>query len=263
MVQYSAGDDMAPFDSVRTQQRDGKADEPMTSMEQSLAARRRGEFNRDRGLRRLSQAADAQRRLIARRPDSARAKAEPVGPSDPPATGTGRNRPISAGVPTPQFDEQRSGLPGGEVRTEVSGRDPEAMLTDDASSEVHANQHDADRLGERVGPVVVVAEHPLKQSYARDGASPAVPPARSVRRATARRASNRRATARNRQGDSEASLMHHLAQHPESTAGDLAKGLNLDPGSVATRLSQLAKAGKIKRASHGYSTIEAARPDTP
>jgi DNA-binding MarR family transcriptional regulator len=79
-----------------------------------------------------------------------------------------------------------------------------------------------------------------------------------VRRATARRASNRRATARNRQRDTEASIIEFLVQHPESTAGDLAKGLNLDPGNVATRLTQLAKAGEIKRASHGYSTEQAA-----
>src|SRR5436305_15234652 len=79
--------------------------------------------------------------------------------------------------------------------------------------------------------------------------SPEATPARSVRRATARRASNRRATARNRQGDSNASILDYLAQHPGSTAGDLAKGLNLDPRNVATRLTQLAKASKINRAS--------------
>ena len=84
--------------------------------------------------------------------------------------------------------------------------------------------------------------------------NPEAAPARSVRRATARRASHRRATARSRQGDTEASIFDFLAQHPGSTAGDLAKGLNLDPGSVSTRLTQLAKAGEIKRASHGYRT---------
>ena len=59
-------------------------------------------------------------------------------------------------------------------------------------------------------------------------------PARSVRRATARRASNRRATARSRQGDIQVSIIDFLAQHPASTAGDLAKGLDLNPGSVST-----------------------------
>ncbi len=84
--------------------------------------------------------------------------------------------------------------------------------------------------------------------------NPEAAPTRSVRRATARRASNRRATARDRQGDTNTSIIDFLAQHPGSTAGDLAKGLNLDPGNVATRLTQLAKAGEIKRATHGYST---------
>lgn len=84
--------------------------------------------------------------------------------------------------------------------------------------------------------------------------SPEAAPARSVRRATARRASNRRATARSRQSDTEASIIDFLAQHPGSTAGDLAKALNLNPGNVATRLNHLAKAGEVKKASHGYST---------
>ncbi|HEY2656738.1 MAG TPA: MarR family transcriptional regulator [Solirubrobacteraceae bacterium] len=84
--------------------------------------------------------------------------------------------------------------------------------------------------------------------------NPEAAPARSVRRATARRASNRRATARNRQADTNASIIEFLAQHPGSTAGDLAKGLNLDPGNVATRLTQLAKTGEIRRTTHGYRT---------
>ncbi len=84
--------------------------------------------------------------------------------------------------------------------------------------------------------------------------TPEAAPARSVRRATARRASNRRATARSRQSDTKASIIDSLAQHPGSTAGDLAKCLNLHPGNVSTRLTQLAKAGKIKRASRGYRT---------
>ncbi len=83
--------------------------------------------------------------------------------------------------------------------------------------------------------------------------TPEAAPARSVRRATARRASNRRATARSRESDTDASIIDALAQHPGSTAGDLAKALNLNPGNVAARLNQLAKAGEIKKASHGYS----------
>jgi predicted transcriptional regulator len=90
-------------------------------------------------------------------------------------------------------------------------------------------------------------EQQIKEFHAYSGSSAAVAPARSVRRATARRASNRRATARNRQGDTKASIIGFLAQHPGSTAGDLAKGLNLNPGSVSSRLTQLAKSGDIKR----------------
>jgi hypothetical protein len=78
--------------------------------------------------------------------------------------------------------------------------------------------------------------------------------ARSVRRATARRASTRRAYARSRQSDSEASIIGFLVNHPRSTIGDLAKGLNLDPEHVATCLTQLTSTGEIQKASHGYST---------
>ena len=75
-----------------------------------------------------------------------------------------------------------------------------------------------------------------------------------MRRGTARRASHRRATARRRQDDTKARIIDFLAKHAGSTAGDLAKGLNLNPGNVSTRLIQLAKTGQIKRASHGYRT---------
>jgi hypothetical protein len=83
---------------------------------------------------------------------------------------------------------------------------------------------------------------------------PEVAPARSVRRATARRASKRRATARSRQGDAKASIVDFLAHHPGSTAGDLTRGLNLNPASVSIHLTQLATAGEINRASRGYTT---------
>jgi hypothetical protein len=87
---------------------------------------------------------------------------------------------------------------------------------------------------------------------------PATAPVRSVRRATAQRASIRRACARSRQSDSEARIIGFLADHPGSTIGDLAKGLNLDPEHVASDLAQLTGAGEIKRASHGYSIQEPA-----
>ena len=81
----------------------------------------------------------------------------------------------------------------------------------------------------------------------------AAAPARSVRRATARRASARRATARRRQHDTAAPIMEFLKGHPQSTAGDLAKSLNLDPQSVSTCLNQLVIAGDIEKHAHGYS----------
>jgi hypothetical protein len=88
-------------------------------------------------------------------------------------------------------------------------------------------------------------------------------PARSVRRATARRASNRRATARSHQDDSETRIIAFVAQHPGSTAGALAKGLNLDPADVSTHLTQLAQVGEVKKTAHGYSTEQAPRPRGP
>ena len=93
----------------------------------------------------------------------------------------------------------------------------------------------------------------INEFHAHNGSSAAHAPARSVRRATARRASNRRTTARSRQSDTKARMIEFLAQHPGSTAGDIAKALNLNPGSVATRLTQLAKTGQIQKASRGYS----------
>jgi Winged helix-turn-helix DNA-binding len=151
-------------------------------------------------------------------------------------------------------------MPRVEVLTEVSGGDPEAVLTEHVPSEMLADERDADQLVERMRWAFEDAERQQQMIHAHDGGSAAGAQARSVLRATARRASNRRATARDRQGDSEASIIDFLAQHPGSTAGDLAKGLNLNPGSVWGRLTQLAKTGEIRKASHGYNTTQAPRP---
>jgi predicted transcriptional regulator len=78
-------------------------------------------------------------------------------------------------------------------------------------------------------------------------------PARSLRRATARRASRRRAVARSRQLDTKASIIAFLSEHPGSTAGEVAKGLDLNRGSVSNRLSALAKLGEIRKAERGYA----------
>jgi hypothetical protein len=85
--------------------------------------------------------------------------------------------------------------------------------------------------------------------------SPGVaPPPRSHRRATAVRASKRRATARVRKGDPIQTILEFLAKHPGSTAGEVAKGLNLNRDTVSARLIQLARAGEITKAERGYTT---------
>jgi hypothetical protein len=85
----------------------------------------------------------------------------------------------------------------------------------------------------------------------RDGTQP---PARSLRRQTARRASTRRAVARTRQGDTKTRIVDFLEKHPGSTAGEVARGLDLNRGSVSTRLTQLAKLGEIRKSERGYAT---------
>lgn len=77
-------------------------------------------------------------------------------------------------------------------------------------------------------------------------------PKRSARRQTARRASSRRATARTVRRDLAADVIEYVTKHPGSTAGDVAKGINANRNSVATKLSQLAKAGEIVKADRGY-----------
>jgi len=58
------------------------------------------------------------------------------------------------------------------------------------------------------------------------------------------------------QEDTKARIVEFVTRHPGSTAGDLAKGLNLKPASVSMRLNQLAKAGEITKQSHGYRTAQ-------
>ena len=71
---------------------------------------------------------------------------------------------------------------------------------------------------------------------------PPVVPQRSARRATARRASNRRATARQHKDDVEGRIVEYLTDHPQSTTGDIAKGLNANRGTIAEGLSHIARA---------------------
>jgi len=143
---------------------------------------------------------------------------------------------------------------------DVTRCDPEVVLIQLLPSEMPADELNADQLVARTGWALKDVEPQEQAIPAHDRGPATAPPARSVRRATARRASNRRATARSRQADSEASIIDFLVQHPRSTAGDAAKVLNLNPGQVSTHLSKLARAGEIKKASHGYTVTQAARP---
>jgi hypothetical protein len=154
-------------------------------------------------------------------------------------------------------------MPHVDTLAEVSAGDPEVVLIERLPSEMPADEHNADRGTERTEGALEDAEPHEQGSRADNGGWDAAAPARSVRRATARRASNRRATARNRQDDSETRIIDFLAQHPGSTAGDIAKGLNLDPANVSSHLTSLAKAGEIKKTAHGYSTEQTARQRGP
>jgi hypothetical protein len=100
----------------------------------------------------------------------------------------------------------------------------------------------------------------IKEFHAYDGGSAAAAPARSVRRATARRASNRRATARSRQATPRRASSTSSPSTPGRIAGDLANGLNLNPGSVSTRLNQLANGRRSK--GHHAATARIRRRDS-
>jgi hypothetical protein len=68
-------------------------------------------------------------------------------------------------------------------------------------------------------------ESQINEFRERHGDQRSAPAQRSVRRATARRASTRRATARQRRDDIRGRIIAYLKDHPQSTAGDVAKGL--------------------------------------
>jgi hypothetical protein len=77
-------------------------------------------------------------------------------------------------------------------------------------------------------------------------------PARSLRRATARRASRRRALARTLKPDTKELVLEYLGKHPGSTAGDVAKGLDLNRSTVSSSLAALLKVRRVRKADHGY-----------
>jgi len=84
----------------------------------------------------------------------------------------------------------------------------------------------------------------------RPGSTPvmtAAVPQRSARRATARRASDRRATAREHKGDIDGRILEYVKDHPQSTTGDMAKGLNASRDTIAAELSHMVRAGEITK----------------
>ena len=74
-----------------------------------------------------------------------------------------------------------------------------------------------------------------------------VVPRRSARRATARRASSRRATARERKDDVEGRISEYLKDHPQSTTGDIAKGLNASRDAIAEGRSHIVRASDVSK----------------
>jgi hypothetical protein len=72
-------------------------------------------------------------------------------------------------------------------------------------------------------------------------------PQRSARRATARRASSRRATARVRKDDVEGRIDQYVQHHPHSTIGDIAKGLNVDRGTIAAGRANIVRANDVSK----------------
>jgi len=79
------------------------------------------------------------------------------------------------------------------------------------------------------------------------GTPAVVPPQRSTRRATARRASDRRATARQHKDDIDGRIVEYVKEHPQSTTGDMAKGLNANRDTIAAEVSHMVRAGGLTK----------------
>jgi predicted HTH transcriptional regulator len=88
--------------------------------------------------------------------------------------------------------------------------------------------------------------------------TPVIVSQRSTRRATARRASNRRATARQHKDDIDGRIFEYVKEHPQSTTGDMAKGLNADRDTIAAGISHMVRAGELTKGldSHALSVNE-------
>lgn len=83
---------------------------------------------------------------------------------------------------------------------------------------------------------------------------PAPKPKRAVRRGTAARASNRRHAARDLQVDPAELIVAFLKDHPGSTIGAVAKGLDASRSTIASQMGKLEGLGEVvKGATKGYS----------
>jgi hypothetical protein len=54
-------------------------------------------------------------------------------------------------------------------------------------------------------------------------------------------------------GDTGARIVEFVKAHPGSTAGDVAKALDVKRNSTSTRMAQLVKSGQLVKAERGYS----------
>ncbi len=99
-------------------------------------------------------------------------------------------------------------------------------------------------------------EHQISQ-VGPPAVDPTEVPPRSKRRATAKRASSRRATARAVKRDTAGEIIEFLEAHPGSTAGEVAKGIDLGRSTVAAKLTQMSKAGELTKRERGYAVPRA------
>jgi hypothetical protein len=122
----------------------------MTRTEDSHAARRRGECDRDCGSRPFDQAMHARRRLNTSQANRSGTRAGRHGPEH-------RYAYLNA-IARLGKRLQGAQVPRAEVLSEVQGRDHKVMPTEHAPSEMLANEHYADHLVERIGWALVEAE---------------------------------------------------------------------------------------------------------
>lgn len=83
--------------------------------------------------------------------------------------------------------------------------------------------------------------------------TPVAAPKRAARRGTAVRASNRRHVARELKVDPAERILGFLKDHPGSTIGTVAKGLDANRSTIASQMYKLEKIGEIVKGDKGYS----------